>query len=411
MNEEYKKKIEKVKQELLIMKTLNIKPNYSELSRIYKLDRRTIEKYNNGYSRENIKIIRKSKLDTLKDEIKEKLELPGITLTGLYQYFSKDKDIGTYSNFKKYLKKHTLKPNKNNKAHLRFETDMGKQLQFDWKEDIKMISKHGEIFEFNILSSTLGASRLHVFIYSKFKTRIDVQRSLIKTFEYIGGLPEELLTDNMSSIVNTKTGDFSDEFKAFIKDIGIEARKCKPRHPYTKGKDESANRFMSWLIPYNHEFEDEQELMKIINEINLKVNKQVNSTIGVAPIMLFNKEKEYLKPLPNKQIMDQYLINTLHLKISNESLFYYKGKRYSVPHKFINQTLDVQEDNNKLYVYYNKELITMHEISEKNINYKEKHYIDSLSNLLKNKTQEQIETLAKKNLENLNKLCEVNKNE
>ena len=45
MNEEYKKKIEKLKQELLIMKTLNIKPNYSELSRIYKLDRRTIEKY------------------------------------------------------------------------------------------------------------------------------------------------------------------------------------------------------------------------------------------------------------------------------------------------------------------------------------------------------------------------------
>ena len=411
MNEEYKKKIEKLKQELLIMKTLNIKPNYSELARIYKLDRRTIEKYNNGYSRENIKIIRKSKLDTLKDEIKEKLELPGITITGLYQYFSKDKDIGTYSNFYKYIKKHDLKPNKNNKAHLRFETDMGKQLQFDWKEDIQMISKHGEIFEFNILTSTLGASRLHVFVYSKFKTRIDVQRSLIKTFEYIGGIPEELLTDNMSSIVNTKTGEFLDEFKAFIKDIGIDAKKCKPRHPYTKGKDESANRFMSWLIPYNHEFEDEQELIEIIEEINLKVNKQVNSTIGVAPIMLFNKEKEYLKPLPNKQIMDQYLINTHHLKISNESLFYYKGKRYSVPHKFINQTLDVQEDNNKLYVYYNKELITMHEISEKNINYKEKHYIDGLSSILKNKTQEQIEALAKKNLENLNKLCEVDRNE
>ena len=93
VNEEYKKKIEKLKQELLIMKTLNIKPNYSELSRIYKLDRRTIEKYNNGYCRENIKIIRKSKLDDLKDEIKEKLELPGITVTGLYQYFSKDKMI------------------------------------------------------------------------------------------------------------------------------------------------------------------------------------------------------------------------------------------------------------------------------------------------------------------------------
>ena len=187
MNEEYRKKLEKIKQDVLIMKTLNVKPNYSELSRIYKIDRRTIEKYNNGYCRENTKIIRKSKLDNLKNEIKEKLELPGVTITGLYQYFSKDSNIGTYSNFYKYINKHKLKSKKNNKAHLRFETDMGKQLQFDWKEDIKMISKHGEVFEFNILSSTLGSSRLHVFIYSKFKTRIDVQRSLIKTFEYILG--------------------------------------------------------------------------------------------------------------------------------------------------------------------------------------------------------------------------------
>lgn len=407
MNKEYKEKIKKIKQELLVMKTLNIKPNFSELSRIYKVDRRTIKRYNEGYSRENTKVIRKSKLDKFKEEIKEKLELPGVTITGLYQYFRKEEDIGTYSNFYKYIKKCNLKPLKNNKAHLRYETEFGQQLQFDWKEDIKMVSKHGELFEFNIFSSTLGASRLHVFIYSKFKTRIDVQRCLIKTFEYIGGVPKELLTDNMSSIVDTKTQTFYKEFITFTNDMQTKPKKCKPRHPYTKGKDESANRFMSWLIPYNNEFEDEQELIKIISEINLKVNRQVNSTIGVAPIMLFNKEKEYLQPLPNSKIMDQYLIDTVRVKISNESLFYYKGKKYSVPNKFINYTLDVQEDNNKLYVYYNKELITIHAISEKNINYKEEHYIDGLTNILKNKTQEQIETLAKQNLENLNRLCEV----
>ena len=270
-----------------------------------------------------------------------------------------------------------------------------------------MVSKHGELFEFNVFSSTLGASRLHVFIYSKFKTRIDVQRCLIKTFEYIGGVPKELLTDNMSSIVDTKTRTFYKEFITFTNDMQTKPKNCKPRHPYTKGKDESANRFMSWLIPYNNEFEDEQELIKIIDEINLKVNRQVNSTIGVAPIMLFNKEKEYLQPLPNSKIMDQYLIDTVRVKISNESLFYYKGKKYSVPNKFINYTLDVQEDNNKLYVYYNRELITIQDISEKNINYKEEHYIEGLSYILKNNTQEQIECLAKRNLENLNRLCEV----
>ena len=46
-----------------------------------------LEKYNNGYSKENIERNKKSKLDDIKKEIKEKLELPGITITGLYQYF------------------------------------------------------------------------------------------------------------------------------------------------------------------------------------------------------------------------------------------------------------------------------------------------------------------------------------
>ena len=393
------------------MRSLKIKPNYAELSRLYKFDRRTIEKYNNGYSRENLKRNKKSKLDEIKDEIKEKLELPGITVTGLYQYFKKEKDIGTYSNFYKYIKKHELKPKTNNKAHLRFETDFGKQLQFDWKEDIKMISKNGKVFEFNIFSATLGASRLHVFLYSKLKTRIDVQRCLIETFEYIGGITKEILTDNMSSIVDTKTGKFYPEFISFAKDIGVYAKHCKVRHPFTKGKDESANRFMSWLIPYNHEFEDEEDLIRIIKEINLEVNKQINSTIGVAPIMLYKKEKEYLNPLPSQQILKEYKIYTIKVKVSNESLFYYKGKKYSVPIKFIDHILDIQDIDNKLYVYYNKELITIHDISENNINYKDEHYIEGLKMCLKNKEQEEIEGIAKKNLEKLNRLCEVITNE
>lgn len=402
-----KENIVKLRQELLVMETLNIKPNYSELARIYECDRRTVKKYNDGYTKENIKRKKPSKLDEHKENIKSKLELPGATINGTYQYFKKNNDIGTYSNFYKYVKKEKLKPKKNNKAHLRFETEFGKQLQFDWKEDLQMISKHGEIFEFNIFSATLGASRLHVFLYSKNKTRIDVERCLVKTFEYIGGVPKEILTDNMSSIVNTQTRKFCNEFISFAKDMGTFAKNCKPRHPYTKGKDESANRFMSWLIPYNNEFEDEKELIEIIQKINKEVNKQVNSTTGVAPIMLYEKEKEYLQPLPNKDIINQYSKDYVRVKISNESLFYYKGKRYSVPNKFINTHLNIQEDNNKLYVYYNKEMITMHEISEKNINYKKEHYIEGLSNILKNKEQAEIEKMAEENLKILDRLCEV----
>ena len=399
--------LNKLKQELLIMKTLNIKPNYSALSRKYGMDRRTVKKYHEGYEGKSKTRNKGSILDKYKDEIKEKLNLSGATISGTYQYFSEKEDIGTYSNFYKYVQKEKLMPKKKNNVHPRFETEFGKQLQFDWKEDLKMISKHGEIFEFNIFSATLGASRLHVFLYSKNKTRIDVQRCLVKTFEYIGGVPEELLTDNMSSIVDTKTKNFRKEFIAFVNDMNTKAKKCKVRHPYTKGKDESANRFMSWLIPYNNEFEDEEELIKIIEEINKKVNRQINSSIGTTPIMLYQKEKEYLQSLPNEKVRKQYLEETTRVKVTNESLFYYKKRRYSVPIKFINTTLEIQEDNNKLYVYYNRDLITMHEISEKNINYKEEHYIEGLTKVLKNLEQDEIEKLAKENLERLDRLCEV----
>ena len=43
------KKLNKLKQELMILKTQNIKPNYSELARLHNCDRRTVNKYDNGY--------------------------------------------------------------------------------------------------------------------------------------------------------------------------------------------------------------------------------------------------------------------------------------------------------------------------------------------------------------------------
>ena len=50
------------------------------------------------------------------------------------------------------------------------------------------------------------------------------KRCLIKTFQYIGGITKETLTDNMSSIVDTKKKEFYKEFKTFSKDIGFEPK-------------------------------------------------------------------------------------------------------------------------------------------------------------------------------------------
>ena len=164
---------------------------------------------------------------------------------------------------------------------------------------------------------------------------------------------------------------------------------------------------MNWLIPYNGEFETEEELIKIIEDLNIQINKEINETTKVPPVLLFQKEKEYLKPLLSNKLMNSYLFDTTTSKVSNESLFYYKGSKYSVPIQFINHTLNLREEDSKLYVYYNKDLITIHNISKNYINYKEEHYKEGMSHILKNKEQNEIDKISKRNLELINKLSEL----
>jgi len=251
-----------LKGELLCLKTSEMKPNYSELSRIYGKDRRTIKKEYLGLNNNKERKKKISVLEQYKDLIKEKLMIPGTNKKAVYMFIvmNVDNDIGSYSNFRKYVSKNADKliP-KNNEAHVRFETEMGRQLQFDWKGPITLKNKNDKDFVFYIFSSTLSASRLHVFIYSEFMTLEAVERCLIETFQYINGIPKECLTDNMSSIVNNQKHEFLPEFKSFAKVMGFHPKKCKAFSPQTKGKDESCNRFMNWLYPYNHEFTTKEE--------------------------------------------------------------------------------------------------------------------------------------------------------
>lgn len=388
------------------LETLDMKPNYSELGRIYGIDRRTAKKKYNGIENK-IQREKHSSLDKHINIIKEKCNIPGSTKKAVYKFLQMniDNNIGTYSNFNKYVNKNNeIIFNKNKTAHVLFETDYGFQLQFDWKGPIRLHTKNEEIIEFYIFSTTLGASRFHTFIYSKFMTLENVERCLIETFQMIGGIPKECLTDNMSTIINYSQHDFTNDFKTFSKDMGFTPKHCKVNSPETKGKDESCNRFMTWLLPYDYEFSDENELIQIIKRLNKEINKEVNQSTNMPPVVLFEKEKEYLQPLPNEIIIDQYLDSLIAVKVQNTMLFHYKGCKYSVPKKYINTTLKIKEVDNKLYVYYNKNLIKIHEISDKKINYTNDDYVEGLSSSIYNKSQEEIDTLAKHNLELLNKI-------
>ena len=81
------------------LRILGMKPNYSELSRKYGVSRQTISKYDKGFKRAK-KRKRGSVLDKYREEIQEKLSLPGSTITGVYKFIlRKDPNIGSRSTF------------------------------------------------------------------------------------------------------------------------------------------------------------------------------------------------------------------------------------------------------------------------------------------------------------------------
>ena len=146
------------------------------------------------------------------------------------------------------------------------------------------------------------------------------------------------------------------------KDLGVHIRLCKARSPETKGKVESSNRFVSRILAYNNEIEDKDHLLRIIENLNKTINNEVNRTTNVAPIVLFQKEKEYLSPIPTKCMIDAYIVDNLTYVVPPTMLVKFKGNEYSVPMKYINKRVKLIPIDNLLHIYFNTELIRTHYI-------------------------------------------------
>ncbi len=262
-----------LKGELALMDNLNIKPNYAALAREYGMDWRTVKKYHHGYEGRSNTRNKGSKLDEYKDEIVDRLKIRRITVQGVYQFlinkYGIDR-IGSYPNFNRYVKNNKLRPKKKAEGHPRYEKQPGEQGQVDWKEDISIANKHGEIFKINVLHTTLKYSRYSHLDLSIQKRFDDVARGLVNTFKKFGGVPKELLFDNMATVanVNATPKKPTDAITKMSKDFGFKVRLCRTRSPETKGCVEAKNKTIDWIRAYEGEFETIEELSIILEDIN-----------------------------------------------------------------------------------------------------------------------------------------------
>lgn len=363
------------------LKKEGVKPNFSELGRRYNCDYRTVKKYyESDFSEVKERKKRPSKLDPYREMIQEKLEF-GAPASGILGFIKKKGYEGQYTILKTYCRE--LKGAMRKKATIRFETNPGLQAQVDWKERMKLISRNGELFTIDIFLIVMGYSRLKYIELTINKNQDTLFKVMINAFKYFDGVPKEILFDNMRTVIDQsrtryKKPIINSKFYQFSKDMGFEVKSCVAYRPQTKGKVESLAKLMNRLRVYNNEFDDYYDLDNIVREFNEEINLEISQAVNEVPWQRFNKEKEYLNPLPNQDLMEHFKTSPIVRKVSKESMITYNKSKYSVPTKYLGQLLTVKETDSLLHIYYNKDLIKSHKISKRNFNYHQEDMIDIL---------------------------------
>lgn len=171
----------------------------------------------------------------------------------------------------------------------------------------------------------------------------------------------------MSSIIDRdgERKNTSNQVRTFAKDFNFKIKLCKPRHPFTKGKFKSVNKFLVWMLPYEGEFETEDELIAILKKINQKVNTYPCQETNMLPLLLFQKEKEYLQPLPSDDVVESYLPHDHQTTVKSDSLITYRNCKYSVPPEYIGKPVRLMVSDNTRRIYCSTDLIAVHALSKK----------------------------------------------
>lgn len=388
---------------MIILRRDGIKPNYAELAKQYGCDYRTVKKYYEEADKpDKFKEPKVSILDPYKDIIDDKINIP-CTATAIYKFIQKKGYTGSYSIVKRYCANY--RDIKTKKATIRFETNPGLQAQVDWKESKKLTSKHGKIFEINIFLIIMGYSRYKYIELTLDRNQDTLFQGLVNSFKYFGGVPQEILFDNMKTVVDHAKSEFNNpilnsKFYEFSKDMGFKPVLCRAFRPQTKGRVENLAKVMDRLNAYNNEFETIDELDEIVRELNKDLNNEISQAINDKPINRFEKEKEYLNKLPNIDILKGFITKPITRKVTKESMIVFNKSKYSVSTKYIGKTLTLEIKANTLYIYYNKELIKTHTISNKYLNYHKQDIVEILaSDALSHKSDKDIEDFIDKNMQ------------
>ncbi len=256
--------------------------------------------------------------------------------------------------------KRALRPSR---ATVRFETDPGRQLQSDWGELLTTLA--GQPTKVYFIVNLLGYSRRFHFWCAAHPDAEHTYDGLIRSFEYFGGVPQEVLVDNQKAAVLVHHGatlQFNARFLDLAAHYGFTPRACRPYRARTKGKDERMVGYIKQHFFVRYRAFDSWLQLNLQAEQWLRdeADRRHHGTVHEVVAERFAREQPTLAPLPAQRYDTAYYE---HRQVSWDSYIEVRGNRYSVPAPLVGTTVAVRIGlDETLRVYADDQLVASHRL-------------------------------------------------
>jgi len=247
-------------------------------------------------------------------------------------------------------------------ATVRFETPPGRQAQVDWGQCWTTFD--GKKTKIHIFVFTLGYSRRMYATATRDEKLPAFIRGHVEAFDLFGGVPHEILYDNLKSVVLARDFDgsriqWNAQFWDFCGYYGFRPRPHKPYRPQTKGKVESGVKYVKRFLR-GKEFASLEHLNEVLAEWIANVaDQRIHGTTHRMPAEVFLEERDLLLP---HQAKPAYTIQDRAVRIvSRDCLVAFETNRYSVPLSLVGRQVEVQAEGEIVRIFHKGELRVTHD--------------------------------------------------
>lgn len=268
-----------------------------------------------------------------------------LNATKLYDEIQRQGYPGGIAQVRRFL--HPLRLPSSSAVIERFETPPGWQAQVDWAA-CGRIGQDGQLRPLSAFVLTLGYSRRQ---YVEFTVRQDLETFLrchLHAFRYFGGIPHELLYDNLKTAVDHRERDgavaWNTRFRDFADYYGFTPRACRPYRAQTKGKVERGIRYLrgNFLLGLDLSALTLAEInTAVLHWLRETADVRVHGTTHERPIDRWPDEQRALTLLDDRADYDTSYV--CHRQVSREGWLAYRGARYTLDPLLAGQTVLVKD--------------------------------------------------------------------